>query len=230
MKRGMDRGFEEEDVRRDPAPQGPLRVEPLGSQDPRRKFVVPLVVAFIVLVAVGATIGRFLPIFIHEAGTPAPPTPVSWVDTTVAPTVEASPTATPSGPAPSTTPSETTPTPSPTRPLNLKATATPGSFYWNRGLPNHFTVELTNTTGGIVTMSPCPTYRMYVQGSDPALAPIRVLNCAGIGEQLLPGQAVSLDMVYTISASDPPGYQTIQWEAVSRFQAIAIFEVAFASD
>ena len=48
------------------------------------------------------------------------------------------------------------------------------------------------------------------------------MNCAEMGAYFAPGQAISLDMAYTPPATDPRGVQTIEWEAISGFQATAL--------
>jgi hypothetical protein len=62
---------------------------------------------------------------------------------------------------------------------------------------------------------------MYVVGTPANLATIRAMNCADMGYDFTPGETILLDMAYTPSATDPLGFQTIEWEAISGFQATA---------
>jgi hypothetical protein len=73
-------------------------------------------------------------------------------------------------------------------------------------------------------------YRMYVLGTSASLATVRAMNCADMGSMFGPGQVVSLDMVYMLSGTDPRGFQTITWEAVSGFAGTALLTSIDISD
>jgi hypothetical protein len=63
---------------------------------------------------------------------------------------------------------------------------------------------------------------MYVLGAPAIAAVVRTMNCVDMGVYFAPGQVISLDMVYTPPATDPRGFQTIEWEVISGFQATAL--------
>jgi len=222
VKRGTERSFNPDFDQRDAAPAEPLLVERLSPLDRRRSVGVPVLAGIIFVIALVALGGRAVSWYetVSEV-TPAPATPISWVDTVVVPagsataasvaTLPGLPTLSPSGPTafPSLLPSVT-------------ADATSAGFLWTAGQPNHFTVNLTNTTSRTIRLSPCPTYRMYVLGTPAIAAVVRAMNCVDMGVYFAPGQVMSLDMVYTPPATDPRGFQTIEWEAISGFQATAL--------
>jgi hypothetical protein len=47
------------------------------------------------------------------------------------------------------------------------------------------------------------------------------MNCAEMGSTFGPGETLTMDMVYTPSATDPVGFHIIEWRAVSGFRATA---------
>jgi len=239
VKRGRERDIDPNQDQRDEAPQGPLWVEPIAPpRSERARYGLPaMIVLFVVLALAVAMATRYVTYFStgdEPTPTPAGPTPITWVNTTVlfAPLDTPAPTTSPSG-SPLASGATTAPTASPTaaaspattavitsapsRPVqSIRASIEPVFDIWYVGTENHFTVELTNTSAGPVYMSPCPVYRMYVTGTDPAAATLRLLNCAAIGETLEPGRSVFLDMVYTPTAADPRGpNQQLVWQWVS---------------
>lgn len=219
MKRWRERGYDPDHDDLDAAPQGPLWVEPLAKRS-RIPYGPPvLIVAFILLAFSVATFGRFAFFFSAPADTPPPPTPITWVDVTVAPTLPEPTDAVSAEPA--------SPTASQQLPRSISAQISSVASFWSRGSANHFTVDLTNPTSGRISMDPCPTYRMYFTGTDKSAAVLRELNCTAIGPVLVPGGVVSLDMVFTPTATDPTGVQTLVWEWVTpdSIQAIATARV-----
>jgi hypothetical protein len=197
----MDRdAFDDLDLR-DEAAQGPLDVERLAPAGRRRRLGWQAPAVLFVAIALAAGVGRAQTW--HETSSPVPPalpTPIPWVDAIV--------------------PQESV-TPSPAVAPSVSAEAITDSIFWTVGKPNHFTVRVTNTTSQPIPLSPCPTYRMYVVGTPANLATIRAMNCADMGYDFTPGETILLDMAYTPSATDPLGFQTIEWEAISGFQATA---------
>jgi hypothetical protein len=223
VKRWQERGYDPNQDERDAAPQGPLWVEPLVPRRRRSRYGLPVLIAvFVVLAFFVATISRIETYFgagaTDTADTATPqPTPIAWLATTVAPT-------TPAGPTETVSAVPGAATPSPQLELSISAAIPASSYMWSQGTVNHFILELTNTAQGRVSLNPCPTYRMYIVGTDISSAPLRLLNCDAIGPNLQPGQSVALDMVYTPTPSDPLGpNQTLVWEWVSpdTIQAIA---------
>jgi hypothetical protein len=220
VKRWRERDYDPDQDARDEAPHGPLSVEPIATRSNRAKYGLPvLIVAFVIVAWVVATVSSFVAFFSGPVETPPPPTPIAWVDTTVGPAGFPSLT-----PAVSLGPGQATPSP-PVR--SIRAVISPRSYYWYRGTPNHFTLELTNTSQVPISMRPCPAYRMYLAGTDASAAPLRLLNCAAIGPTLEAGQSISLDMVYTPTTSDPLGSQTLGWWWVTpdTIQAVATITV-----
>lgn len=208
MKRGRDRDIDEGRTDRDAPAQGPLRVESLGTRGRRLRLGLPIVIGLIVAITVIAFAGKYVARFgAGSEQTPALPTPITWIDTTADPSASPAPTAVASSSA------------GLIRTINADATA--ASLYWYRGQANHFTITLTNKSGGPIPLDPCPTYRMYVLNPGAPEGPDRLLNCEAIGNVLAPGQTVSLDMAFTLSKSssegyrDPGGYQVIAWRWVS---------------
>ena len=221
MKRWMERGYDPSEGERDEIPKGPLWVEPVEPGRSRSRYALPiLAAAFVVGAFVIAMVTHYVDYFGGAAATPTPtptPRPIAWVDTTVPPT--ATPEPTPDASAGSTAEASAAasgvpsgPTPSPSKLISIRAEVTSFSAFWPRGVPHHFTIELTNTSSRPISMNPCPTYRMYIAGTDTSAAPLRWLNCEAIGGQLVPGQGVALDMVYTPTVRDPLGAQTLYWE------------------
>jgi hypothetical protein len=235
VKRSRERDNDPNQDQRDESPQGPLWVEPIAPpHGERARYGLPLLIAaFVVLTIVVAMVTRFVTYYgAADAPTESPPgpTPISWIDSTVQPLVVASPTAlasalgsvTPSGkPAasalPSAAPAVATAAEVTTgQVISIRASIDPVSQAWYLGTENHFTLELTNTSPATVYLSPCPVYRMYITGTDPTAAQLRLLNCAAIGGELQPGQTISLDMVYVPTTSDPLGpNQQLVWQCVS---------------
>lgn|GEM_PF-1525533 len=222
MKPWRERGYDPEHDDLDPVPQGPLWVEPLARPSRTRYGLPVLIVAFILLAFSVAMFGRFAFFFSAATDTPPPPTPITWVDVTAYPTTAAPTDA--SSPAPASLAA------SPQLPRSISAQISSVASFWYRGSANHFTVDLTNPTTERISMDPCPTYRMYLTGTDKSAAVLRVLNCAAIGPVLVPGGVVSLDMAFTPVASDPTGVQTLVWEWVTpdSIQAIATAMVFIA--
>ncbi|HEX7543775.1 MAG TPA: hypothetical protein VF361_03145 [Candidatus Limnocylindrales bacterium] len=222
MKRGTDRGDSSALNARDEEPQGPLAIERLTSQGRHRQFGWRFPVGLFVTIALVALAGRA--VAWRETSTevvPAGPTPISWVNAIV--------------------PSEDRPVGLTTYaaggqsvvPIVLQSVAVeaiPDSLFWTAEQPNHFTVRVTNTTSQPILLTPCPTYRMYVLGTSASLATVRTINCADIGSTFGPGQVISLDMVYMPSGTDPRGFQTITWEAISGFAGTALLTSIDISD
>jgi hypothetical protein len=237
VKRSRDRDDDPNQGQRDEAAKGPLWVEPIAPpHSERARYGLPLlIVAFVVLALTVAMITRYANYFgggAEPTTSPAGPTPITWVDAKVMPSSLATPfeSAAVTGSAsasagtttgmPATTPAAITlapPTPVASQLItSIRATIDPIPNTWYLGTENHFTLELTNTSPVAVYMSPCPIYRMYITGTDPAAATLRLLNCLAIGDTLEPGQSVSLDMVYIPTTSDPRGpNQQLVWEWVA---------------
>jgi len=222
VKRWLDRGFDPDQEGEEKAPVEPVRVEPLEIGRERSSYAWPALIALFVVFALGAAM---LNHFTSEPATPTPtppaPTPIAWVDTTAAPAASAVPDETiADGSAAASS--------SPPAPIILGASIEMESVLWSRGTPNHFTLDLVNPTATVIPMSPCPAYRMYLTGIDNSTAPVRLLNCAAIGLGLLPGQSISLDMVYTPAMDDPTETERLvwQWVAPGTVEAIAIHVVS----
>ncbi|MFI5258232.1 MAG: hypothetical protein ACHQ01_01285 [Candidatus Limnocylindrales bacterium] len=222
MKRWRERNYDPAADERDPAAQGPLWVEPLAARRRARYGAPILIVGFVLLAFVVAMFGRFAVLFSSAADTPQPPTPIAWVDITVAPSVAASADAGSAAPA--------DPIASRRPPLSISAQISSVSAFWYRSSASRFTLDLANPTAGRISMDPCPAYRIYLAGTDKSSAVLRRLNCAAIGPVLVPGGVVSLDMEYTPAGSDPTGSQTLVWEWASpdSIQAIATASVFIA--
>jgi hypothetical protein len=216
VKRWLDRGFDPDKEMLAKEPIEPVRVERLDASSRRPSYALPAILAALFVLALGAATLTHFGVF-SSSPTPTPtlprPTPIAWVDTTVAP---ASPSDT--GVASS----------SPEAPILLRASLSTDANLWSRGRPSHFTLDLTNPTATLIPMSPCPTYRMYLTGIDNSTAPLRQLNCAAIGPMLLPNQTISLDMVYTPAMDDPLTGETLVWQWVTpdTVQAIATLDVS----
>ena len=209
MKRGQDRaGGSALDVR-DEQPQGPMAVERLRPQDRHRQFSWRVPAALFLAVALLALAGRTADWYgTFTRVVPVAPTPIAWVNAIVSP----GPTG-PTGPAGATVTSGDLPA--------ITAEAIVDSFFWTAGSPNHFTLRMTNTSSAPIPLTPCPTYAMFVVGTPADLATVRALNCADIGPTFAPGETLALDMVYTPSATDPRGFQSLEWLALSGFRATA---------
>ena len=216
MKRWLERGFDPDKETLDKGPIEPVRVEPLEASSRRPSYALPVILAALFVLALGAATLTHFGVF-SSSPTPVPtlpkPTPIAWVDVTVAP---ASPSD--AGVASS----------SPEAPLLLRASLRTDANLWSRGTPSHFTLDLTNPTATFIPMSPCPTYRMYLTGIDNSTAPLRQLNCAAIGPMLPPYQTISLDMVYTPAMDDPLTGERLVWQWVTpdTIQAIATLDVS----
>ncbi len=222
MKRWLDRGFDPDRDGPEKAPVEPVRVEPLELGRERSSLAWPAVIAVLVVLALAAAmVNHFTSEPPAPTSNPPAPTPIAWVDTTAAP-------------APGAGPGETIPDgraaapSSPPAPIILRASIEMESTLWNRGRSNHFTLDLTNPTATVIAMSPCPVYRMYLSGIDNSTAPARLLNCPAIGPELLPGQSISLDMVYTPGMDYPTETEQLVWQWVSpgAIEAIAIHAVS----
>jgi hypothetical protein len=62
---------------------------------------------------------------------------------------------------------------------------------------------------------------MYVLGTPANLATVRAMNCADMGSTFQPGETLTLDMVYTPTATDPLGFESLVWRSSSGFRATA---------
>lgn len=213
MKRGTDRGNSSELNARDEEPQGPLAIERLTPQGRHRQFGWRFPVGLFVTIALVALAGRA--VAWRETSTevvPAGPTPISWVNAIVPSEDRRVGLTTYAAGGQSVVPIVL---------QSVAVEAIPDSLFWTAGQPNHFTVRVTNTTSQPILLAPCPMYRMYVLGTSASLATVRTMNCTDIGSTFGPGQVISLDMVYMPSGTDPRGFQTITWEAISGFAATA---------
>jgi len=205
VKRGTDWSDISELDLRDEAAQGPLDIEPLAPQDRHRPVGWRTVAGLLVAVTLVALAGRALDSYEAAGRVPlASPTPIPWVNAIVPPASAAE-----SGPA------ALGPVPSVTAEVIMH------HLFWTAGQPNHFTVQVTNTTSQAIPLTPCPTYAMYVLGTPANLATVRTINCDALNSTFGAGESISLDMVYTPSATDPIGFQSIEWNALSGFQATA---------
>lgn len=78
-----------------------------------------------------------------------------------------------------------------------------------------FFVTLTNRGATPALLSPCPTYTedLIVGGSalKPPAAQEFLLNCSAIGDALLPGASVTLQMHYAVPPALPPGPVELVW-------------------
>ena len=222
MKRDTDRGDSSELNARDEEPQGPLAIERLTPQARHRQFGWRFPVGLFVAIALVALAGRA--VAWRETSTevaPAGPTPISWVNATVS---------SEDRPVGLTTYAAGGRSVVPIVLQSVAVEAIPDSLFWIVGQPNHFTVRATNTTSQPIRLTPCPMCRMYVLGTSASLATVRTMNCADIGSTFGPGQVVSLDMVYMPSGTDPRGFQTIAWEAISGFAGTALLTSIDISD
>ena len=227
MKRWLDRGFDPDKEMLDKGQMEPVRVEPLKAASRGPSYALPVLLAALFVLALGAATLTHFGAF-SSSPTPGPtlatPTPIAWIDTTAAPATDE-----PSG-FPSSGPvwGLGAASSSPEAPILLRASLRTDANLWSRGTPSHFTLDLTNPTPTLIPMSPCPTYRMYLTGIDNSTAPLRLLNCAAIGPMLLPGQTISLDMVYTPRMDDPLTGERLVWQWVTpdTIQAIAALDVS----
>jgi hypothetical protein len=200
VKRWRDGGGfddERERERREEAARTPLVVQSLAPQGRGRRLVLPLAAGGLALMFVLAMVGRYVTYFAAESQTPAAPTPVAWLDATVAQT----PTAVPA----------VTPDPSATLVPLVSVRIGYQPFLQVPGDTIRFTVVLTNTSGRSVSFEPCPTFRMYLPGST-FPEPERLLNCAAAGSTLLQGDSLSFAMLYRIPIDVAPGGQLLVWE------------------
>jgi hypothetical protein len=222
MKPQKDHGFDSVAGERDPAAQGPLRIEPLGRQGGKgRRYGLQLAIAGVVVIAMLAMVSRFTAYFApgptaSPSTSPNPSPGIAWIPATADPTLSSSDTSVPQA--------------SQALVKSIQADIPAGAYYWSRGTDNHFTVNLTNTSGAPITLSPCPTYRMFIVPDD-GLAPIRLLNCPGIesliGQVLDDGQTISLDMVFRPTTADPLDGQQLEWvwQSPTGYQALALVSV-----
>ena len=228
MKRSLDRGFDPDKEMFEKGPIEPVRVERLEAGAKRPSYTLPVLLAALLVLALGAALAG------HFGGSSSSPTPgpthaaatsIAWVDTTAAPATEEPSGAAETEPAPGGT---GTASASPLAPVGLRASLSTISNLWHRGTPSHFTLDLTNSTAAVVSMSPCPTYRMYLTGIDNSTAPLRLLNCPAIGPSLLPGQTISLDMIYTPAMDDALTGEKLVWQLVTpdTIEAIGTLDVS----
>ena len=209
MKRGTDWGTDSDIDVRDGEPKGPLATERVKPQDRHRQFGWRLPVGLLGAIALLAVAGHAQDLHVTSTHVVFPtPTPISWVNAVVLPAPALSAAAGLAGTLPSSLPA-------------VEAEATIDSFFWTAGKPNHFTIQVRNTSSAAIPLTPCPTYAMFISGTSADLATIRAMNCGEMGSTFAPGQTLTLDMVYTPSATDPLGFQKVQWQAVSGFQATA---------
>jgi hypothetical protein len=219
----------------------PLWVEQISPRTQRERYGLPaLIVGFLILAFVVATVSHFEAVFSPEAATPTPgggPSPIPWVNTLA----DNGPQATPSpiagqpggpaegsaSPAASAGPYQSGAILSRQPKVSIRAQGPEITQYWKVDAAQHFTLNLTNTSTTPIPMDPCPTYRMYFTGTIAAAAPVRLLNCAAASKTLEVGQTMSFDMVYTLTGRDPVGNQTLVWELMtpSDVQAITFFGV-----
>lgn len=225
MKRWRERDYDPNLDKIYEEPHKPLWVEPIAPRSQRQRYGLPaLIAAFLVMAFVVATISRFVALFSGPPASPTPPpepTPISWVDTIIVNGPPGSPSLTTSA-----SPSGGTPSRQPT--ISISAQGPAGTQYWSVGQAAHFTLELWNNASGPISLDPCPAYRMYLTGTASSNAPLRLLNCNAMGKTIEVGQTMSVDMVYTPTAGDPVGNQTLVWEWLSpdtTIQATAIISV-----
>jgi hypothetical protein len=230
VKRRLDRGFDPETEAKGHEPIEPVRVERIEQTRDQRSYGLPILIGGLAAIALGAAllghIGAFSSAPAPEPSMP-PATPIAWVDATASPTPSASPT----DEASATEATSASSPSSPTTPLVLRAVLSTDSNLWHRGEANHFTVQLTNATATAIPLSPCPVYRMYLTGLDSGTAPIRLLNCNALGWELLPGETISMDMVYTPALDDPidAGQLVWQWMSPDSVQAIATLDISIGA-
>jgi hypothetical protein len=209
VKRGTDWGIGSDIDVRDEESRGPLATEPVKPQDRHRQFGWRVPVGLFVMIALLALAGRSQEL--HQTSTHfvAPtPTPISWVNAVVPP-------------APAGSDETGLASASPDSLPVVAAQAIIDRFFWTVGKPNHFTIQVTNTSSAAIPLTPCPTYAMFISGTPANLATIRAMNCAEMGSTFGPGETLTMDMVYTPSATDPVGFHIIEWRAVSGFRATA---------
>jgi hypothetical protein len=204
VKRWRDGGGFEDDERelqmRAEAERAPLAVQSLAPKGHGRSLILPLAIGGVALLFVLATAGRYLDYFGAEQGTPAtpaPPTPITWLDATAS--------SRPAGP---------TASPGASLAPVVAVQADYQSYLLLPGAQIRFVVRLTNTSGRSVTLDPCPTYRTYVPGSS-AREPERPLNCAAAPATFLQGESLSFEMLYTVPPDVGPGKQLLIWELTS---------------
>jgi hypothetical protein len=223
VKRWLDRGFDPDSETRDKEPIEPVRVERLEAGPERPSFVVPVAIAGLAVLVLGAAMfGHFGVATSTPTPEPTIPaaTPIAWVDTTVTPTSSVAPddqSAEP-GASPATAPT----------PLKLYASLSAVSNLLHRGTPGDFTLYLANPNAVPILMAPCPTYRMYITGVDNVTAPVRLLNCSAIGPALMPDATIGLDMIYTPGMDTPLAGLKLVWqlETPDTVQAIATIDVS----
>ncbi len=223
MKRRLDHGFDLDSETRAEEPIEAVQVEPLEAGPARRTYTAPLVIGGLVVLALGAAIFGNMGYFVGTV-TPEPtllaPTPIPWVDTTAAPTNSAEPGQT--DPEPGSTAA------TPARPLTLRGRLTADSVLVHRGVPARFTLTLTNPNYAPISMAPCPAYRMYIASIDNSTAPIRLLNCAAIGPELIPNGTITLEMIYTPTMDAPLTGLKLVWqlESPDNVQALATVDIS----
>ena len=227
MKRWLERGFDPDEDALDKGPVEPVRVEPLEAGGGQRSHTLPILLAAVVVLALGAALAGHLGVL---SGSPTPEptlaaTAIAWVDTTAAPATAGPSGADVTGPASGGT---DTASAGPLGPISLRASLSAITNLWHRGTPSHFTLDLTNPSASAVSMSPCPTYRMYLTGIDNSTAPLRLLNCPAIGPAIQPGQTILLDMIYTPAMDDPLTGEKLVWQLVTpdTIEAIATLDVS----
>jgi hypothetical protein len=209
VKGGTDWGIGSDIDVRDEESRGPLATEPVRPQDRHRQFGWRVPVGLLVMIALLALAGHAQDL--HQTSTHfvAPtPSPIPWVNAVVSPAPAGSAETGLASGSPSSLPA-------------VAAQAIIDSFFWTAGKPNHFTIQVTNTSSAAIPLMPCPTYAMFISGTPANLATIRAMNCAEMGSTFAPGETLALDMFYTPSATDPLGFHIIEWQAISGFRATA---------
>ncbi len=208
MKKSLDRDFDPAMDERERMSVEALTIEALEPRNRRRRsFLFVLAIVLIGGIAAAGFVSRAVGLDAKPSVSPPPPTPISWSNRTVDAATLPSP-----APARSLSPGDPTPNPHPRTPLSVQMKI-PGG-YWQKSHGNHFTLVLMNTSGLEVPFDPCPTYRMYIAGTDVTASPLHLLNCEAIGSVLSMGRTVTLDMVYEPAADDPIGNQTLVWSWV----------------
>jgi hypothetical protein len=221
MKPQKGGGFEAANPERDAASKGPLFIEPLAPRDrTTRRIGLPIFFGAIAVIAMLAILTRFGAYFAGASAAPTTPAPIAWISAVVTPSDLATPA--PSGPQASEV-----------RVVSLDAAIPDRGYVFHVGVAGHFTLTLSNQTGAPVSLTPCPTYRIFLVPDDGS-APDRLLNCAGIvaaaGSRLDDGEQITLDMAYTPATTDPVGNQQLEWvwQTPAGYQALALVGVYIA--
>jgi hypothetical protein len=209
MKKSLDRDFDPGMDDRDRTAVEALEIESVEPRNrKRRNLLLACVVVLVASVVAVGFVSRSAGLAASSPSAPPLPTPIAWSDKIVAPTPIA-----PASAMYSHSPGDPAPTQHLRTTLTLQMQV--GGGYWQKSHGNHFTLVLSNATRKDVPLEPCPTYRMYITGTDITAAPVHELNCAAIGHVLAAGSSVTLDMVYQPAAADPEGKQILVWSWVS---------------